>query len=240
LRSAPCSAFHEAVKDSPLIAIRDVSCARMEGDAPTRIEVPSLAMHRGGVTLLAGEVGCGKNLLLRLLGLLEAPDSGEVWFEGNPTARMTDDARASLRTRKCGYVFASPFLLSAFTVLENIAMPIFKVCQLNPEEARDRTEELMDFTGLGDFAAEHEVPPPLQHRVSLARALASQPVALFVENLDTLLPACELEAFRDLLNGAAKRYDLAVVATALPGCAMREEERRIELSAGRLVPQEQS
>src|SRR5688500_7758933 len=113
----------------------------MEGDAPTRIEVPSLAMHRGGVTLLAGEVGCGKNLLLRLLGLLEAPDSGEVWFEGNPTARMTDDARASLRTRKCGYVFASPFLLSAFTVLENIAMPIFKVCQLNPEEARDRTEE---------------------------------------------------------------------------------------------------
>jgi lipoprotein-releasing system ATP-binding protein len=136
-----------------------------------------------------------------LLGLLEAPDSGEVWFEGQPTAQMTDDSRAALRTRKCGYVFASPFLLSAFTVLENIAMPIFKVCQLNPEQARDRTEDLMEFTGLGDLASAHEVPQPLRHRVALARALASQPTALFVENLDTLLPDSELEPFRDLLHG---------------------------------------
>jgi ABC-type lipoprotein export system ATPase subunit len=239
LRSARCSAFHEGVKDSPLIAIRDVSCARMESDAQMRVEVPSLAVQRGTVTLLAGGTGCGKNLLLRLLGLLEAPDSGEVWFEGQPTAQMTDDTRATLRTRKCGYVFASPFLLSSFTVLENIAMPIFKVCQLNPEQARDRTEDLMDFTGLGDLASAHEVPPPMQHRVALARALASQPAAIFVENLDTLLPVRDLEPFRELLHGAAKRYDVAVVATAL-SLSAREGERRIELSAGRLVSQAQS
>ena len=97
----------------------------------------------------------------------------------------------------------------------------------------------MDFTGLGDFAAAHEVPPALQHRVALARALASEPVALFVENLDTLLPASELDSFRDLLHGAAKRYDVAVVATAM-SLPVAEGERRIEVAAGRLVPQELS
>jgi lipoprotein-releasing system ATP-binding protein len=223
------------VNELPLIALRDIECVRTEANLQTRVDVAVFTLEAASVTLLTGEVGCGKNLLLRLLGLLERPDSGEVLFEGQPTAQMTDDARVTLRSRKCGYVFASPFLLSNFTVLENIAMPMFKICQMDPAATRDRTEDLMEFTGLGHVATEHQVAPALQFRAAFARALANDPVAIFIENLDTLLPPEELGPFRDLLHRATLRYRVAVVATAMPGCAIHQAERRVCLDQGRVT-----
>ena len=223
------------MNELPLIALREVECVRTEGDLQTRVEVVAFTLEPMSVTLLTGETGCGKNLLLRLLGLLERPDSGEVLFEGQPTAQMTDDARIALRSRKCGYVFASPFLLSNFTVLENIAMPMFKICQMEPAATRDRTEDLLDFTGLGHVATELQIPPALQFRAAFARALANEPAAIFIENLDTLLPPEELGPFRDLLHRATQRYRVAVVATAMPGCAVHEAERRVCLDRGRVT-----
>jgi ABC-type lipoprotein export system ATPase subunit len=223
------------VKDSTLITMRGVTCDRTGSDTPARVNDVSLSIRRGTVTLLTGDTGCGKNLLLRLLGLLDEPDAGEIFFDGNPTASLTQQARANLRTRNCGYVFASPFLLPAFTVLENIAMPIFKICQLNPEQARDRTEDLMQFAGLDAVASVKNVEPRLQYRVSLARALASQPAAIFVENLDTLLAEQDVEEFRGLLHRAALRYDVAIVASASCRCGVRHEERRVAMEAGRLA-----
>ena len=75
------------VNREPLIELRGVSCARAEAGVCARIADVSFVIEPGTVTLLVGEVGCGKNLLLRLLGLLEIPDSGEVIFSGQPTAR---------------------------------------------------------------------------------------------------------------------------------------------------------
>ena len=185
--------------------------------------------------MLAGPVGCGKNLLLRVLGLLEAPDKGEVTFEGKPTARLREEERGQLRSRRCGYVFDSPFLLSAFTVIENIAMPLFKVCSMEPDEARDRTEEMLNFTGLQHVATIRDVSLAIQERVALARALASHPAALFVENLALGDP--EAEAFRDLLSAAAEKFNVAVVASTVSAGAPRHAERHLHLSEGRLAPE---
>ncbi len=217
----------------PLIELRGVSCARTEAGVCARIADVSLGIEPGMVTLLVGEVGCGKNLLLRLLGLLETPDSGEVIFSGQPTAQLTDDARVGLRSHSCGYLFAAPFLLAQFSALENIAMPIFKISQLNPEQVRERTEEVLAFTGLTEFAASKELSPFLQKRVALARGLANEPKAIFVENLDEMV-AGDLD-FRELLHAASERFGVAVVAASLPTCDVRMGERRIEVAGGRLA-----
>lgn len=236
-RSA-CAARHArlsiaGVNSEPLIELHGVSCARTEAGVCARIAGVSLVIEPGTVTLLVGEVGCGKNLLLRLLGLLEVPDSGEVLFAGQPTAQLTDDARVELRTHSCGYLFAAPFLLAQFSALENIAMPIFKISQLNPEQTRVRTEEVLAFTGLTKFAASKELSPVLQKRVALARGLANEPEVLFVENLDEMIAGDP--DFRDLLHAATERFGVAVVAAALPTCAVRAGERRIEVAGGRVT-----
>jgi len=126
-------------------------------------------------------------------------------------------------------------LLRQFNVTGNIAMPSLKVSQLGPAAAQQRTEELLAFAGLTGVATAKEVPAAMQHRVALARALCNEPAALFVENLDTLLDADELPAFRRLLHEAARRYGVAVVATALPALPQERGERRLAVSRGSIL-----
>jgi lipoprotein-releasing system ATP-binding protein len=223
------------VNDAPIIELRAVSRIRDEAGVIARVDGVSLAVHAGDVVALTGEPGCGKNLILRLLGMLETPDQGEVFVDGEPTAQLTDDARIELRNRRCGYLFAAPFLLSAFNAAENVAMPIFKISQLSPVEARDRTEALLRFVGLDSTASHLQLPSRLQHRVALARALANLPAAIFVEDLDLLLEPEDLPEFRRLLHAASKVWGVAIIATAQPSLAPVDGERRLEIADGRVV-----
>jgi lipoprotein-releasing system ATP-binding protein len=219
---------------NPVIGVQSVVCARSLAGAQTAIEIPALTIERGTVTILSGPLGCGKNLLLRVLGLLESPDSGEVWFEEAATSKLTEEARTALRSKRCGFVFSSPFLLPGFSVIENIAMPLFKVCELEPAQAKERAEEVLNFTGLQEIATGTPETSSQEHRVALARALAGKPAAIFVEDLDGLMPPDDLGAFRDLLHAAAERFDLAVVCTATTASVPRVGERHVGLTAGRL------
>jgi len=220
---------------TPLLELRGAARARNEAGVCNRVADLSLTVAAKEVVALTGEEGCGKNLMLRLLGLLEPPDSGEVYFEGEPTAELTDDARIELRSKRCGYVLSAPFLLAAFNAAENVAMPIFKISQLTPEQARERTEALLRFVGLDGAASERALPPALQYRVALARALANDPVALFVENLDHLLSPDDVPDFRRLLHAAAKELGVAVVLSASPELSPVDGERRFEIADGRII-----
>jgi ABC-type lipoprotein export system ATPase subunit len=225
----------DPVNDATVIAVEGLACARVISGVATRLEIPALSIDAGCVTLLAGPAGCGKNLLLRVLGLLEAADAGEVWFEGEPTSAMNEGARSELRNRRCGYVFSSPFLLPEFTVIENIAMPLFKICEMEPAEARDRAEEMLNFAGLQEVATTRDISPATQQRVALARALANKPAAIFIESFEG--SEAGAGAFRELLHVAAERYGIAVVASMVPECVAQHGERCVQLTDGRLVPE---
>src|SRR5688572_6865236 len=85
------------------------------------------AFAAGRFHLLRGPAGCGKNLILRWLGLLQPTEDGDVFVEGSATRELSEETRADLRTQRFGFVFTAPFLLNTFTVIENVAMPLFKV-----------------------------------------------------------------------------------------------------------------
>ena len=223
------------MNDVPVIAVDGLVCARVVAGISSAIEIPALSIAPGTVTMLAGPAGCGKNLLLRVLGLLEAPDKGEVIFEGEATAGLREEERGQLRSHRCGYVFDSPFLLPAFTVIENIAMPLFKICSMEAEEARDRTEEMLNFAGLQHVATTRDISPAIQQRVALARALAAHPAALFVENLQ--LDVAGADDFRELLLRAAEKFNVAVIVSLVSPGAARHGERHLHLNEGRLAPE---
>jgi len=187
--------------------------------------------------VLRGPAGCGKNLLLRWLGLLQAPEAGDVLVQGSPTRALSEEARADLRTQRFGFVFAAPFLLSTFSVIENVAMPLFKVSQVTPEEARRRTEELLAFVGLADAAEQpvEELTACAQYRVAVARGLVNEPSFLMVEDLDGTLAAEELHAFVELLHRAGERFGTTIVATASPTLPLLWPHRVLDLAAGAIV-----
>lgn len=212
------------------LELRGISCSR--GAAAVR-DV-SLAFAPGSVTLLTGAADSGHELLLRVVGLLEAPERGEMLLAGVPVHSLGEDERVALRDRRIGFVFAAPFLLPAFTPIENVAMPLFKISDVGTAEAQRRGEELLDFVGLAELvqAPCSELGLLDQHRVSLARALVNEPSLLLIEKLDAALAGEELRAFAAIARGAAARFGVVVIATTSPGFATNIADRVIEITEG--------
>jgi lipoprotein-releasing system ATP-binding protein len=213
------------------LELRTVSCSRSDL-AP--VHAASAAFTPGRFHLLLGAADSGHDLLLRVLGLLEVPDAGDVLLDGVPTRVLAQEVRADIRTRRFGYVFAAPFLLTSFTVIENVAMPLFKISQVGPEEARQRTEKLLAFAGVGEVveSAGSELGLPAQYRVAVARGLINDPSVLFVENLDGALAGGDLNSFASLLRRIPVELGVTVIATASRGFIVESGDRVLEIAGG--------
>jgi len=149
----------------------------------------SLQVHKGELVGLVGPSGSGKSTLLQITGLLEKPTSGEVIVDGQPCAKLSDDARTGLRRKHLGFVYQYHHLLPEFSAVENVIMPQI-IAGMSWGRARGRALELLGALGLED-RAEHR-PARLsggeQQRVAIARAVANAPLVLLADeptgNLD--------------------------------------------------------
>ncbi len=216
------------------LEIRDVRGGNPGGEA---VHGVTADLSPGCFHLLRGPDGGGKAALLRLLGLLERPESGEVVVRGLATSPLSDEARAELRTQRFGFVFAAPFLLSSFSVIENVAMPLFKISQVTPEEARRRTESMLHFVGLAESAEwpVDELPLLAQYQVAVARGMINEPSFLLVENLDGALVGEDVSAFATLLHRVTDTYGTTVIATASPAVPLRGRLRVLDIADGLLA-----
>ena len=227
-----------SVTASSVLEVRDIVCQR----EAVSLRVAHAAFDRGAFHLLVGEVDSGHELLLRVLGLLEVPESGEVLVAGDSMRNATEEARLKMRERRLGFVFTAPFLLPAFTVIENVAMPLFKISDVEPAEARSGSDGLLDFVGLLELA---EVPcaelaPLAQQRVSLARALVNEPSAVLIESLDSALSGEDLRVFSSLLRRASSRFGIAAIATVSPRFDPEPGDRIVEVTEGVALPKEKT
>jgi len=216
---------------------RNVSCTRNCGSETERLDGVTLGFEPASLHLLFGGPGSGRNLLLRLLGLIERPDSGEIVVTGESTRDWTDAQCTELRSRHFGFVFEAPLLLPSFNVAENIAMPFFKLTEATPEQAREETHRVLAHVGMADYAdsAVESLPLWAQQRVAIARALITHPQALFVENLDTLARDGDLIALLDLLSATRRTLGCCVIATAASRDLVHFANRAVEMAEGRVV-----
>ena len=218
-----------------ILETRGVSCSKVDGAEPLSPVIGvSLSVHEKTLNLLTGGGQDGGNLLLRLLGLLETPDVGAVYFHGQATGRLADEARADLRSQHYGFLFAQPFLLPSFSVIENVAMPLFKISGVSAAEAQRRTEAMLEFVGIGNHAetAVGQLSFPEQQRVSLARALVNQPDILIVENVDAELSGGALFDFMEIIRRAASAFGTAAILTTKDRELAKFADRVVELACG--------
>jgi ABC-type lipoprotein export system ATPase subunit len=187
-------------------------------------------------SIVTGEPGSGARLLIRLIGLLEKPDAGEIVIEGSQVRTLSDSGQAEFRARRFGFLFSAPFLLPAFTAIENIAMPIFKLSGASAEEAGERAEMLLDFVGMTELAETDagELSPYEQYSVAIARALANQPGILLVEGLDSSLTGESLHRINVLLRQVCDRFGTTVLVTGSPRFPWTQADRVLEIAGGRI------
>ena len=142
----------------------------------------SLSFEEGRLHGITGPPGSGKTLLLHLLGLLDEPDFGEIDLFGERVSPAPEEVRREIRNTVFGYVFPSPCLLPAFTVAENVAMPLFRISGADESTAHERVSELLDLVGIEHLAnaPAASLGPDAQFLVALARAIVHRPRLLLL------------------------------------------------------------
>jgi len=150
----------------------------------------NLTVQRGDFLALRGASGAGKSTLLHLLGGLDTPTAGEIWFAGKNLAALSALELARFRNRKIGFVFQAYHLLPELDALENVCLPA-RMMRTGAAQAEARGRELLTRVGLGE-RMEHrpyELSGGEQQRVAIARALINGPELILADeptgNLDS-------------------------------------------------------
>jgi putative ABC transport system ATP-binding protein len=214
--------------DAPLYDVQAASKVFSKGPLKVRaVNDVNLTIAAGEFVALEGPSGSGKTTLLQLLGALDRPSDGHVFFEGRDLAGLRDHELAELRLRAFGFVFQQFNLIPTLTALENVQAGLAPT-GVSRQELRTRSLGLLEEVGLAE-RADH-LPGQLsggeQQRVAIARALVVEPRVILADeptgNLDTKTGMDVIE----LLAGLAARHgSTIVVATHDAGLASRAPRR---------------
>jgi len=148
----------------------------------------SLSVQRGETLSIMGASGSGKSTLLHILGGLDKPDSGDVFFEETSLVKMKPAKQAAFRAERCGFIFQSYHLLPELDVLQNVMLPSMAVRRKN---VKARAEHLLNQVGLAGRMDHRpmELSGGEQQRVAMARALMNDPDLILADeptgNLDS-------------------------------------------------------
>jgi len=148
----------------------------------------SLSVQRGETLSIMGASGSGKSTLMHILGGLDKPDTGDVFFEETSLVKMKPPKRAAFRANRCGFIFQSYHLLPELDVLQNVVLPSMAARR---KDAKERAKHLLERVGLSDRMDHRpmELSGGEQQRVALARALMNEPDLVLADeptgNLDS-------------------------------------------------------
>lgn len=190
----------------------------------------------GQSVALVAPSGAGKSTLLHIAGLLEHPDSGEVFIDGVATSALSDAERTRIRRTEVGFVYQAHHLLPEFSALENVMLPQM-VRGLDKREAKKRATELLSYLGLKGRLTHRpaELSGGEQQRVSIARAVANAPRILLADEPTGNLDPHTADHVFDTLMQLVKASGLAaIIATHNLDLAARMD-RRVTIQEGLVV-----
>ena len=226
-----------------LVQVRGVRKSYRSGGG--RLEVlrgVDFELEPGGFVSIIGQSGSGKSTLLHLMGLLDAPDAGEVWIGGRRVDDLPGGQRDRLRNTAIGMVFQAYHLLPELDALENVLAPLYVRHSLaawlrEGAAARDRARGLLERFGLGGRL--HHKPRQLSggemQRVAIARALVAEPRVLLADEPTGNLDEESGAGILDTLCELNRRDGLSIVLVTHDMAIARRADQIVRLTAGRVA-----
>lgn len=174
-----------------MLKLINVSKSYLGGEVRTAaLDRINLDIDAGEYVAITGPSGCGKSTLLSMLGLLDTPDAGEYWFDGQNIAGWSEAKLNQLRRGRIGFIFQSFNLIEELSVAENVELAL-EYMNVPARERRERVDAMLDKLGVAHRAKHRpsQLSGGQQQRVAIARALVARPAMLLADeptgNLDT-------------------------------------------------------
>ena len=198
-----------------------------------------LEVPRGQFAAIMGPSGSGKSTLLGLLAGLDSPTSGSIQLDGEEITGLDEDALATLRSRKVGFVFQAYNLIPTLTAEENILLP-YELSGGRLDDGRKRVQELLDTVGLRERADHYPVQLSggEQQRIALARAFIGRPPILFADEPTGNLDSENGRRVLDLLISMNRREGATLVLVTHDRELATYSDRVITLKDGRILSDE--
>jgi len=223
--------------DKEFIRLENISKTYVSGDLPIGIlKNVNFSISKGEKIAVVGASGIGKSTLLHILGTLEHPDSGRLFFHGEDILSLSDERQAKIRNGKIGFVFQFHYLLPEFNAIENVMMPAL-IAGKDKKKAYERSYELLCRVGL-DKRIRHNVvnlSGGEKQRVAIARALVMKPYIILADEPTGNLDRKNSMEVHNLLEELNKEFNTTMLVVTHNMELASLMDKQITLKEGSLV-----
>jgi len=220
------------MSDETLIDVKDVSKYYEDGKV-TALNNVSMQIKRGEFLVIRGPSGSGKSTLLHLIGGLDSPSEGDIYFQKE---KLKDVLKQSLfRINNIGFVFQTFYLWSTLNVMENVLLPLIEV-RLSKREKLERAMTLIDEMGLSDkyFSSVRTLSVGERQRVAIARALVANPAIILADEPTGSLDSKNSENILQLFRKINKERGVTIVIVTHEKLPEELYDRAIEIFDGKV------
>ncbi len=195
----------------------------------------SMDIRAGEFLAVWGPSGSGKSTLMNMLGLIDAPTSGSVLFDGADIGQLSDDALTDFRGRRIGFVFQSFNLVPVISAVENVALPL-QIQGESKAAALERALAVLREVGLAEFAATRpdKLSGGQRQRVAIARALATRPDMVIADEPTANLDSDNSRMVVDLMRQMNLAHGVTFVFTTHDPRLLEHVDRKVLLRDGRI------
>jgi putative ABC transport system ATP-binding protein len=220
----------------PLVRLQDAHRRFHLGETVVKaLDGVTLDIHPGEFMAVWGPSGSGKSTLMNLVGLIDAPDDGQVWFENQDSRNLDDDALTAFRGRRIGFVFQSFNLVPVLSALENVMLPM-QIAGTGKSVARERAAQALAEVGLERFVASRpdRLSGGQRQRVAIARALAIRPRLVVADEPTANLDSENSRMVVDLMREMNRAHGVTFVFTTHDPRLLDHVDRKVLLRDGRI------
>ena len=196
-----------------VLSVRDIKKTFVEAGQPLKIlRGGGFDLYRSEIIALVGQSGSGKSTLLQCVGLLDKPTSGDIFINGMPVDKINEETRTLLRRQKIGFVYQKHNLLSDFSALDNVVLPML-ANGMDEDRACARAMKLLKAANVAHRSTHfpNEMSGGEQQRVALARALANGPEILLADEPTGSLDPQHATVVFDLLLDLVRKSKMSML-----------------------------
>ncbi|ANB75622.1 ABC transporter ATP-binding protein [Paraburkholderia phytofirmans] len=222
---------------TPLVELRQVVKHYQLGEAQiTALKHVDVAIRSGEFVAVWGPSGSGKSTLCNLVGLLDTPSSGAVFFKGQDAATLSDDQRSEARNHAIGFIFQGFNLIPVLSALENVMLPI-QIGNLAARSSREMALKRLNDVGLASHAGHRpaKLSGGQQQRVAIARALITRPALVVADEPTANLDSENALRIIDLMRQISRKEGTTFIFSTHDERLLDRVDRRIMMRDGEVI-----